>query len=406
MINLNQEVTIKWFTRNKQRYISLGYEFTQLFEYFRVKVKDLEKNSNVKVEISCDACGAKIVTPYRNYNKIVDSRGEYRCRKCNAPFVSQIRINNNKERLSSDFEKMIENLGYKVSEEEYNYNGCDTPLPFVCPIHGRQELSINQLRQGCVCPECGKINKSKYHLLDSKRVQEYINSKNHDVLLNPKDYTGVSVKNLQIKCGSCGKIFTTSLASIKAGGGRCDYCAKQTVYLALKKTKEDLIKETTKNGVCYLLNPDDYINSNFKNLKFKCADCGAIFIRSLSKYKLDGNKCFKCRKTMSKGEEAIANYLESRYIKYETQKRFPDCKYKKTLPFDFYLQDFNCCIEFDGAQHYKPSKYDRSSDNLLLRKERDRIKDEYCKKEGMALIRIPYWEYRNIPKILKENIVL
>ena len=62
MINLNQEVTIKWFTRNKQRYISLGYEFTQLFEYFRVKVKDLEKNSNVKVEISCDACGAKIVT--------------------------------------------------------------------------------------------------------------------------------------------------------------------------------------------------------------------------------------------------------------------------------------------------------------------------------------------------------
>ena len=40
------------------------------------------------------------------------------------------------------------------------------------------------------------------------------------------------------------------------------------------------------------------------------------------------------------------------------------------------------------------------ADNLLLRKERDRIKDEYCKKEGMALIRIPYWEKDNMESFL------
>ena len=41
MIDLEQEVTIKWFTRNKKRFIDLGYKFTNISDTFSVKVKHL-----------------------------------------------------------------------------------------------------------------------------------------------------------------------------------------------------------------------------------------------------------------------------------------------------------------------------------------------------------------------------
>ena len=56
MIDLEQEVIIKWFTRNKKRFIDLGYKFTNLYDTFSVKVKHLERNSNVKVIVQCDDC--------------------------------------------------------------------------------------------------------------------------------------------------------------------------------------------------------------------------------------------------------------------------------------------------------------------------------------------------------------
>ena len=39
-------------TRTKQRYVDLGYEFTKFSDLFDVKVKDLNKDSNEKVEPS------------------------------------------------------------------------------------------------------------------------------------------------------------------------------------------------------------------------------------------------------------------------------------------------------------------------------------------------------------------
>ena len=65
-------------TRTKQRYVDLGYEFTKFSDLFDVKVKDLNKDSNEKVEVYCDDCGKKMITPYRNYNKIVEKSVEYR----------------------------------------------------------------------------------------------------------------------------------------------------------------------------------------------------------------------------------------------------------------------------------------------------------------------------------------
>jgi len=50
---------------------------------------------------------------------------------------------------------------------------------------------------------------------------------------------------------------------------------------------------------------------------------------------------------ISKGNEKIAQILKQNNIKYETEKIFNSCKDKRSLPFDFYI-DNRYLIEYDG----------------------------------------------------------
>ena len=69
---------------------------------------------------------------------------------------------------------------------------------------------------------------------------------------------------------------------------------------------------------------------------------------------------------------------------------FNGCKYKRNLPFDFYLVDKNTCIEYDGEQHYQPIEFFGGDDNYKKQIIRDNIKNEYCIKNNIKLFRIKY----------------
>lgn len=92
----------------------------------------------------------------------------------------------------------------------------------------------------------------------------------------------------------------------------------------------------------------------------------------------------------SKGEMYIEEVLKENNINYIPQKRFDDCRNKKTLPFDFYLPDNNVCIEYDGSQHFSPVEYWGGEKRYNDLKINDEIKNQYCKDKGINLIRIPY----------------
>ena len=74
------------------------------------------------------------------------------------------------------------------------------------------------------------------------------------------------------------------------------------------------------------------------------------------------------------------------------------------MPFDFYLPDYNTCIEYDGELHYKAVDYFGGDDALMNTKCRDEIKTQYCKENNIKLIRIPYWEFDNIEEILNREL--
>lgn len=105
----------------------------------------------------------------------------------------------------------------------------------------------------------------------------------------------------------------------------------------------------------------------------------------------------------SKGEKAIREYLEKSNIEFIQEYRFEYCKYKYPLPFDFYIPNYNLCIEFDGRQHFEVSDHFGGEESFELTQIRDNIKNKYCKENSINLLRIPYYEIDSIEKMLNEE---
>lgn len=116
----------------------------------------------------------------------------------------------------------------------------------------------------------------------------------------------------------------------------------------------------------------------------------------------------------SKGESKIREYLINNKIRFEEQKYFKKCLsiYNKRLLFDFYLPDYNLCIEFDGVQHFVPFSWnsdwseESKNSNLIYQQQKDNIKTQYCLLNYIDLLRIPYWKINQIDIILKEGLNL
>jgi len=90
------------------------------------------------------------------------------------------------------------------------------------------------------------------------------------------------------------------------------------------------------------------------------------------------------------------------------QYRFSSCKNKQSLPFDFAIKingDIRL-VEYQGQQHYKLVTFGGSLAKAKMiftqRQKHDTIKRNWCKTKNIPLLEIPYWEYDNIEKILKE----
>lgn len=99
-------------------------------------------------------------------------------------------------------------------------------------------------------------------------------------------------------------------------------------------------------------------------------------------------------KRCSKGEKRIAGFLDKHQIKYEMEKVFNECRSPKNRPlrFDFYLEDYNVCIEFQGHHHYKSVNKHRTA-KIAHEKTtiHDKIKRDFVFHNGIFLIEIPHW---------------
>lgn len=118
---------------------------------------------------------------------------------------------------------------------------------------------------------------------------------------------------------------------------------------------------------------------------WKCqCDCGEICFKA-SSYLINGDTQSCGCLCHSKGEERIETILKQNNIVFEKEKIFPQLS---LLRFDFYI-DNNYVIEFDGRQHFQYSDTGYGKDIEKIHK-RDLEKNNYCFKNNIPIIRIPY----------------
>lgn len=107
-----------------------------------------------------------------------------------------------------------------------------------------------------------------------------------------------------------------------------------------------------------------------------------------------------CGCLKSKGEKKVGLLLQKIGVQFEKEKTFKDCVNPKTghkLRFDFYLPDYNICIEYDGTTHYGTTNGGwQTLENFSFIQYSDHIKNQYCENNNIKLIRIPYWDYNNL----------
>ena len=134
-----------------------------------------------------------------------------------------------------------------------------------------------------------------------------------------------------------------------------------------------------------------------KSCVWKCkCECGNI--TEVVGWHLTCGIVQSCGCLRSKGEAKIIKILQEAGIPFEKEKIFENCKFDngKHARFDFYVND-TYIIEYDGEQHFTYNGCGWSTkENLEKVQERDKFKDEWCKNNGIPIIRIPYTKYSTL----------
>lgn len=133
-------------------------------------------------------------------------------------------------------------------------------------------------------------------------------------------------------------------------------------------------------------------------------DCGNMH-EAVSNHLLRGD-VQSCGCLISRGENLIASILDKQHINYQRQYHFSDLRGKQNfLHFDFAIFDkqnnLQCLIEYQGEQHYTGPKGQFKIDIRSY----DQQKREYCEKNNIPLIEIPYFDFSNITWEYLEKLI-
>ena len=280
----------------------------------------------------------------------------------------------------------------KTHNNFYNYSktvfkAMKQNIIIICPIHGEFEQSpeVHIYNTGG-CKECFK-DRIKLSFEDFK---DRVNKKYNNFFDYSKSYFKSMDDDIIIICPIHGEFIKSPNNHLVSHG--CKQCLEE---YRLNKLQIDFIE---KSKILHH-NKYDYSKVVYKsaktNVEIICPIHGSFF-QQPTKH-LCKHKCPYCKE--SKGETEITYLLKINNIKHIKQFGFDNCRDINKLSFDFYLPDFNTCIEFDGEQHFKIIEMWGGEKDFITRQKRDNIKNEYCKNNNINLIRIRYDE--NIEEKIK-----
>jgi len=306
--------------------------------------------------------------------------------------------------MKRDTKEEFINKAIKIHKNNYDYSlvqyiRSKSKVIIICRKHKEFSIRPNDHLNGQGCPECKKetLSKLKKHTINNFLIKaNKIHNYTYDYSQSIYNGTGINIKIICKKHG----IFKQTPHNHLTGQG-CPTCKFEFLSNYNKSTKEEFINKSIKihkdNNDYSLV---EYIKSKSK-VKIICKKCNNIYEQKPNSHLL-GNSCPKCKS--SKGEIKILNYLIENSISFIHQKTFNGCKNKQLLQFDFYLPDYNTCIEYDGKQHYESIDFFGGEIGFKNTQIRDNIKNNFCKNNNIIMIRITYKDFKNIKTILNKHL--
>lgn len=245
------------------------------------------------------------------------------------------------------------------------------------------EITPHNLLQDHGCPECGKIKQAKNLRTNSQTFKEKFYQIPNNKIQLLGEYEKLNSK-IKVRCSECGYEWFALPGNLLHRKSSCPKC-----YGHMKKTTEQFKKE-----VCKLVNTEysvlgEYTSSKDKIL-MKHNICKNEWLVEPNKF-IQGRRCPVCKE--SHGETSVRDFLKKHSIKFESQYKIKECKYLSTLIFDFAIflkNNLVALIEYQGEQHYRSVDIFGGDKEFKIRQIRDGIKREYCKKQNIILIEIPY----------------
>lgn len=272
-----------------------------------------------------------------------------------------------------DRANIIHNYKYDYSQSVYVNK--QTSLKIICPYHGIfDKTPMSHIFKKAGCPKCKGRATNLHEFIEKSKI---IHGDKYDYSLSV--YNG-NKSPIDIVCKEHGLF--SQIVNYHLSGCGCPICGG-----TVKLTTEDFImKSRFIHGYRYGYNEVEYINNQTK-VKIFCEKHSHYF-HQIPYSHFGGCGCPFCNE--SKGEKEISTYLDSKFIRYHREFKFDDCKNINPLRFDFYLPDHNLCIEYDGKQHFESMDIFGGDIEFEKRKSNDRVKDDYCSRNKINLVRISY----------------
>ncbi len=295
---------------------------------------------------------------------------------------------------------IVESYGFELISQEYN--GANYPI-IIKDKEGYYGRSlINSIIK---CSNFKRFHKSNPYTIQNIKLWIKLNNKPFELISDK--YLG-QYKDLEWLCkkDGCLEYFKSSWVEIYAGNG-CSFCHGKSVGLSncLANKNPELSKQ---------LHP--YLNGNItayditlksgQYLWWKCLECDHEWFARVAD-RSNNKGCPKCNE--SKGEKQLDIILSKYNIPHDSQHTFDDLiginggllRFDSSVFWDKGKNNLRCLIEYDGEFHYKKF-YD--GDGFETIQIHDELKNQYCKKNNIILIRIPYWDLNNIEEILIKEL--
>ena len=314
---------------------------------------------------------------------------------------------NQAKRLTTEkfIEKGKQIYGDRFDYSETEYLTARDKITIICPEHGSftvlPQHHIRGRNTSGGCRKCGLKAINRNRKLTQEQFLERV--KNIEGLSFDKTVYVDKRKKVIVTCKIHGDYKTSAEILLKGNG--CKKCASI-------KLQADRIKDTEyfiERAKLIHKTSYDYSNSIYKGIfnpvLIKCNNCGIIFSQQPHVH-FKGSGCPMC--SSSKGEKKIKEILENLEISFITQKTFKGLVFERPLKFDFYLTEYNSCIEFDGEQHFKAVNYWEGEKGLEKYRIKDDLKSYYCQVNNMPLLRIRFDEQNiedKIRKFLKKQVL-